>query len=117
MAGLTAVGSGAAALSGSGKTAPAASSVDALSTSRRDSFLSRMAFAPLLVCRDHRLAHPDKPVAQSLAADALRGHARALEQQEQFVGQHFRLRQFGSGAQLDDAPALRALECFDHPPR
>src|SRR5260370_18670073 len=46
MAGLTGVGSGAAALSGSEKTPPTASTVDALSTSRLENFLSRMAFAP-----------------------------------------------------------------------
>src|SRR5262249_33423164 len=45
MVALTGVGSGAAALSGSGKTAAAASTVDALSMSRLESLLSRM-FGP-----------------------------------------------------------------------
>jgi hypothetical protein len=48
IAGLTEVGSGAAALSGSEKTTPAASTVDVLSTSRLENFLSRTAFAPLI---------------------------------------------------------------------
>jgi hypothetical protein len=39
-----------------------------------------------------------QPVAKSIATHALRGHARALQQQEQFVRQHFGLSQFGSGA-------------------
>src|SRR5258705_13589032 len=47
MAGLTGVGSGAAPLSGSGKTALNAIPIDALSTSRLENFRSRMAFAPL----------------------------------------------------------------------
>jgi hypothetical protein len=46
IAGLTGVGSGGAALSGSEKTMPTAITVDALSTSRLENFLSRMAFAP-----------------------------------------------------------------------
>src|SRR5258708_17450063 len=50
MAGLTRVGSGGAALSGSGKTAPAASKVDALSTSRLENLLFRMAFVPNRGC-------------------------------------------------------------------
>src|SRR5215475_4233377 len=45
MAGLSGVGSGAVAASGSAKTAPAASTVDALSMSRLESLLSRM-FGP-----------------------------------------------------------------------
>src|SRR5262245_18530100 len=45
MAALGGVGSGAAAASGSAKTAPAASTVDALSMSRLESLLSRM-FGP-----------------------------------------------------------------------
>src|SRR5262245_52494504 len=51
-----------------------------------------------VMCSDQRLAHPDQPVAKSITTYALRGHARALKQQEQFVRQHFGLRQFGSGA-------------------
>src|SRR5262245_56551450 len=42
MAGFSGVGSGAAGASGSAKTAPAASTVDALSMSRLESLLSRM---------------------------------------------------------------------------
>src|SRR6476659_987275 len=45
MAALSGVGSGVAAASGSAKTAPAASTVDALSMSRLESLLSRM-FGP-----------------------------------------------------------------------
>ena len=40
---------------------------------------------------DHRFAHPNEPVAKSLWTHALCGHARALEQQKQFICQHFRL--------------------------
>src|SRR5262249_52038108 len=47
MAGLSGVGSGAAAAGVSAKTAPAASTVDALSMSRLESLLSRM-FGPLV---------------------------------------------------------------------
>src|SRR5215475_6937504 len=47
MAGLIGVGAGAAAVSGSAKTAPAASAVDALSMSRLESLLSRMFGPPV----------------------------------------------------------------------
>jgi hypothetical protein len=55
MVALTGVGSGGAALSGSGKTAAAASTVDALSMSRLENFLSRITFAPAAVARERPL--------------------------------------------------------------
>jgi hypothetical protein len=56
MAALSGVGSGAAAASGSAKTAPAASTVDALSMSRLESLLSRMfGPAPVNWMRPHVL--------------------------------------------------------------
>jgi len=69
------------------------------------------------MCSDHRLAHPDETVAKSIATHALRGHACALQQQEQFVREHFRLRQFGGGAEVNNPLALCGLERFNYAPR
>ena len=69
------------------------------------------------MCSNHRLAHPDEAVAQSVSSHALRGHARAFQQQKQFVRQHFGLSQFGSGAQVDDPLTLRGFERLDYAPR
>src|SRR6266481_80596 len=62
MAGLTGVGSGAAPLSGSGKTALNAITIDALSTSRLENFRSCMTFAPLTAAsRERALVMPATP--------------------------------------------------------
>jgi hypothetical protein len=60
---------------------------------------------------------PNGPVTKSLRAHALRRHARAFEQQEQFVRHHFRLRERDRSARLNQALALRDLERFDHAAR
>src|SRR5260221_2056369 len=66
MAGLTGVGSGAAPLSGSGKTALNAIPIDALSTSRLENFRSRMAFALLTAAsRERALVMPATLVCSS----------------------------------------------------
>jgi hypothetical protein len=48
--------------------------------------------------------------SRSLRAHALRRHARAFEQQEELVRQHFLLSERGRSAQLNEALALCALE-------
>ena len=40
---------------------------------------------------DHRFAHAREPRAKTLGTDALRGDARAFEQQIELVGEHLGL--------------------------
>jgi hypothetical protein len=47
-----------------------------------------------------------------LAADA-----RALKQEQERIGEHVGVDNLGLATQFGQAPALRALELFDHPPR
>src|SRR6516165_7145259 len=70
MAALGGVGSGAAAASGSAKTAPAASTVDALSMSRLESLLSRM-FGPA-TCGLDATAHLTASAALGIRRNAAR---------------------------------------------
>jgi N-ethylmaleimide reductase len=50
---------------------------------------------------NHGFAHVQQPRCKSLCAHALRHDAGAFEEQVQLAGQHFRLAQAGSRAQLD----------------
>jgi hypothetical protein len=84
MAGLTGVGSGAAPLSGSGKTALNAIPIDALSTSRLENFRFGMASAPLTAAsRERALVMPATDVFAGLplrrAADKQRQANRCCD--------------------------------------
>src|SRR5215470_6380308 len=66
---------------------------------------------------DQRLAHAHEPRAEAVRPHALRGDARAFDQQQEFVGQHLGLGEAGATAQRDEGIALAALELLDHGPR
>jgi len=63
---------------------------------------------------DERITHAHQARPKALRADGLRPHPRALQQQVQFVGQHFRLVQTGRPAQPHEPLVIRGFHFFDH---
>jgi hypothetical protein len=66
---------------------------------------------------DHGFAHTRQSGAEPFRPDALRGHARAFQQQIKLVGEHLRVIQAGASAQLRKMFSLSELELFDHATR
>src|SRR5215831_255434 len=99
MAALGGVGSGAAAASGSAKTAPAASTVDALSMSRLESLLSRM-FGPAACGLD--------ATARLTASAALGIRRNAARHGEYRTGYHTRHHAADPKRTEPTGPAVRA---------
>jgi hypothetical protein len=55
---------------------------------------------PRHMCSDHRFAHARQSGTETVRADALRGHACALQQQVEFVGKHLRVAKPRASTQM-----------------
>ena len=64
---------------------------------------------------NHGFAHVQQPRCKSLCAHALRHDAGAFEEQVQLVGQHFRLAQAGSRAQVDQDTIKNRVSIHERP--
>jgi hypothetical protein len=66
---------------------------------------------------DHRFAHPYEPITESFRTHALCRYTPAFEQQKQLIRQHFRLRELGGSAQLDEGARCAVFEGAAPSPR